>query len=192
MGRATVRPSARARETWADAPCDPRVRAAPARLRPPPVRRSRPALGHRSRLVQAHGPLPRVRRRDPGRRRPALAADGPGGLPRSHVPARLPGDRGAHRARCRVRRPAPPAADPAGPGDPRRGPGSWIRRSRSWTAGSAATTARTSASPRATPWAWPSTSAPPRSSWSWSISRRARSSPSRRSRTRSASGARTS
>ena len=65
---------ARARETCRDAPCDPRVRAAPARPRTPPVRRGRPAVGHRARLVPAHRPLPRVRRGGPDGRRPALAA----------------------------------------------------------------------------------------------------------------------
>ena len=60
-------PSRRARETWGDAPCDPRVRAAPACPRPPPVRRGRPAVGRRARLLQADRPLPRVRGGGPRR-----------------------------------------------------------------------------------------------------------------------------
>ena len=132
-----------------DAPCDPRVRAAPARLRPPPVRRGRPALGRRPGVLQAHRPLPRVRRGGPGRRRPALAAHGPGGVPRAGVPARLPGDAWSAPSETSSSRSCAAGCGSCWPPRPPARSRSWTPRSRSWTAGSAATTARTWASRRA-------------------------------------------
>ena len=124
-------------------------------------------------------------------RRPALAADRPGGVPRTGVPARLPGDAwSAPSATSSSRSCAAGCAS------------CWRRRlparPRTWTPRSRSSDGRFRARRRLRPgrrdraarWAWPSTSARRRSCWSSSTSRRARSSPSRRSRTRSASAAR--
>ena len=204
-------PSCAGAETGCDARRRPRDRASSARARSSPVRRGRRALGGRPRLLQAHRPLPRVRRGGARGRRPADPADGRRVVPAARVPARLPGARRAGGSRRRVRRPPPPAPDPARPRAPGPGPAPRPGRARSWTAGTSASRSRGRAPPRTasptrtpssgrrTPWtsarrsarrsAWPSTSARRPSCSSSSTSSGGPCSRSPRSRTRSASAA---